>query len=297
MDQAGEAFGGHTHAETGARLAHHLETGGRLLAFGGPYSNLQSVLALRDTASRLGVPADAVICTGDIVAYCGEPNETCAAIRDWGCLAIAGNCEEQLAIRSSTCGCGFTDGSTCDALSRGWYQFADQALDDDHRRWMSGLPRTIGFSALGLRWAVIHGGYRQTSQFVFPSTPAAVKAEDMVAAEADVIIAGHAGIPFLEPIGPRGLWINAGVIGMPANDGTREGWYAMIEHTREGLAVATHRLGFDWQTAAARAERSAPAYAQALRCGLWPSLDVLPEAEKSAAGLARSTERIVLPHR
>jgi hypothetical protein len=41
-----------------------------LLVFGGPYSNLGAVLAMRARASDLGIPASRSICTGDVVAYC-----------------------------------------------------------------------------------------------------------------------------------------------------------------------------------------------------------------------------------
>ena len=65
----------------------------RLLVFGGPYSNLRATQALRAKAAELGCAPSEVICTGDLVAYCAEPEETTQAIRDWGCHVIAGNCE------------------------------------------------------------------------------------------------------------------------------------------------------------------------------------------------------------
>ena len=44
---------------------------GPLLVFGGPYSNLQATRAVLDEAARRGIPAERVICTGDVVAYGG----------------------------------------------------------------------------------------------------------------------------------------------------------------------------------------------------------------------------------
>ena len=57
---------------------------GAVLLFGGPYSNLQAARALIDEAARRAIPAANAICTGDVVAYCGDPAETTALIRDWG---------------------------------------------------------------------------------------------------------------------------------------------------------------------------------------------------------------------
>ena len=99
-----------------------------VLVFGGPYSNLRALAALRQRADELGIPASHCICTGDVVAYCAEPEETTAAIRDWGCHVIAGNCEEQLAAAAHDCACGFEEGSECDRLAKGWYPFANARM-------------------------------------------------------------------------------------------------------------------------------------------------------------------------
>ncbi len=85
-----------------------------LLLFGGPYSNLQAVEALAAFAAARGVFGGQMICTGDIVAYCGAPSESVAAIRALGCAVVAGNCELQLASGAEDCGCGFAPGSSCD---------------------------------------------------------------------------------------------------------------------------------------------------------------------------------------
>jgi hypothetical protein len=101
---------------------------GPILVFGGPYSNARALAALRARAAALGVSASRVICSGDVVAYCAEPEETVAAIRQWGCHVVAGNCEQQLALGADDCGCGFAQDSTCDTLSKGWYGFASQRV-------------------------------------------------------------------------------------------------------------------------------------------------------------------------
>jgi hypothetical protein len=53
-----------------------------VLVFGGPYSNLRALQALRQRADELGIPASHAICTSDVVAYCAEPEETVQVIRD-----------------------------------------------------------------------------------------------------------------------------------------------------------------------------------------------------------------------
>lgn len=255
-----------------------------LLVFGGPYSNLRALAALRARAQELGIPASSCICTGDVVAYCAEPEETTQAIRSWGCPVIAGNCEEQLAEAADNCACGFEAGTECDLLAKGWYPFANARMSPESRAWMAALPKTLTFTAGGLTYRVIHGGVDVINRFVFASQRE-VLAEELGRADADVIIAGHAGVPFIEKVG-RGAWFNPGVIGMPANDGTADVWYGLIRIDGSHVALSTHRLTYDHHDAAAAMRRfgHANGYARTLVTGLWPSLDVFPPAERAATG-------------
>jgi predicted phosphodiesterase len=257
-----------------------------LLVFGGPYSNLRAILAMRARAAELGIATSSSICTGDVVAYCAEPEETSAAIRDWACHVIAGNCEEQLAAGAGDCGCGFEEGTECDRLAKGWYEFANGRLSSTHRAWMASLPKTLRFTAGGLTFQVVHGGIDVNNRFVFPSQRAVIAAE-LERAGTDVVIAGHCGIPFIEKIEQR-VWFNPGVIGMPANDGTPGTWYGLIEIEGDHIALSTHRLAYDHHGAAAAMRRwgHANSYARSLITGLWPSLDVLPTHEKEATGIS-----------
>lgn len=255
-----------------------------LLVFGGPYSNIRALEAMRRTADSLAIDPDRVICTGDVVAYCAEPEETVAAIREWGCHVIAGNCEEQLAAGAADCGCGFEEGTACDLLAKGWYPFANQRVTAESRSWMAGLPNAAQFRWQGLDCRVLHGGVDAVSRFIFASQTAVIDAE-LAKAGADLVIGGHAGIPFVSKR-KRGTWFNAGVIGMPANDGTPDGWYGLLTPTADGVDVSLHRLAYDTRAAAASMRRWAYAdsYAKSLVTGIWPSFDVLPETERAATG-------------
>ena len=265
-----------------------------VLVFGGPYSNLRALAAVQERTEELGIPASRCICTGDVVAYCAEPEETVAAIRDWGCHVIAGNCEEQLAAGAEDCACGFEAGSECDLLAKGWYPFANARVSRETRVWMAGLPTTLAFAVGGWKLSAVHGGHDVINRFIFASQRD-VLADELDRAAADVVVAGHSGIPFIERVGQR-TWFNPGVIGMPANDGTADVWYGLIGLEGGDLLLSTHRLGYDHHGAAAAMRRAGHAngYARTLVTGLWPSLDVLPPAERAAMGrkLRRRTQRI-----
>ncbi len=259
---------------------------GATLIFGGPYSNFEATVAVLARARELGIPPQRIVCTGDVVAYCGDPVATLDAICESGIHVVMGNCDEQLGNNADDCGCGFPAGSSCDRLSAAWYAYADARVTPRHRKWLAGLPRRLDIEIGGVRLAVIHGATSEISRFIFASTPALAKKRELDVVACDGIIAGHCGLPFTQIVDGR-LWHNAGVVGMPAHDGTPRVWYSVITPVADGIEIAHHALDYDHASAAAAMRRAAlPAeYETALANGIWPSCDVLPQKEIHAAGI------------
>jgi predicted phosphodiesterase len=84
---------------------------------------------------------------------------------------------------------------------------------------MADLPPRIDIEIGTCRLAAIHGGVDIINRFIFASSAAAMKFEEIRKAGVDGIIGGHCGVPFTQTIDGQ-LWHNPGAIGMPANDGT-----------------------------------------------------------------------------
>ena len=248
------------------------------------YGNLEATEALLAKAESLGIPPPRILCTGDIAAYCADGQATVEHIRGAGIAVVQGNCEDSLGGDAEDCGCGFEAGTACDALSEQWYAYARQTLDNDAKSWMAGLPRCVTFTLAGRRMAAIHGGVGRANRFLFASTAEAELADELDAAGVEGIVAGHCGLPFTRRVGNR-LWHNAGVIGLPANDGTPRVWYGVLRPTTDGIIVETHALEYDHDAAARKmAEWGLRGYVETLHSGLWPSLEVLPDAERNATG-------------
>lgn len=267
---------------------------GALLLFGGPYGNLQATRAVLDMADEFGIPAERVVCTGDLVAYCGDPNPTIRLVRERGIHVVMGNCDEQLGQWAEDCGCGFDSGSACDRLSAAWYAFASREVGDDDRQWLASLPKSIEIQIGRVRLLVVHGSLSNISEFVFAGTPRLRKAADLASIGCDGIIGGHSGLPFTDIIDGK-LWHNPGVVGMPANDGTSRVWYSVLTPLAGGRIRIAHRaLQYDYSGAQGAMRRAGlgPEYHDALASGLWPSLDVLPPPEREATG-QRLEERVI----
>jgi len=271
------------------------ELTGPVLVFGGPYSNLAATEALQKVAQKRHIATENILCSGDVVAYCAEPQATVDRIRDWRIPVLMGNCEESLATGADDCGCGFAEDTLCSVLSRGWYAYANRLINDSCREWMAALPRRIRFSLAGRHFAVIHGSVRQISQFIFPSTSTGAKVAEIESIDADVILAGHSGLPFGQCFGAR-AWLNAGVIGLPANDGTPDGWYLLLQTEETQLTASWHRLVYNAELSSLNMTTAGlHEYAQALLSGHWPSMDVLPVVERQKQGIRLDPPELLLP--
>lgn len=274
---------------------HHLGSfDAPLLIFGGPYGNRHALEALLATAETLEIPANRMLCTGDLAAYAAEPQAVADRIRDAGIAVVMGNVEESLGADAGDCGCGFTSGSECDVMAAHWYRFAAEAIDAETKHWMRDLPRRIDLSLNNVPLAAIHGGVDQINRFVFPATPAGELAAELDAAGTDMVIGGHSGLPFSETVGHR-LWHNAGVIGLPANDGTPRVWYSLLIPQADGINVELRALSYDHKGAAAaiRAADLPQAYADALETGYWPNDDIMPDADRNRRGVALTEQTLL----
>ena len=218
---------------------------GPLIAFGGPLGNLDALEALFVEADRLGIPHNNMICSGDIAAYCAEPEPCIRYLRETGAHVLMGNCEESLAMDAEDCGCNFIEGSTCASLADQWYQYSRAKTSDESRSWMGTLPRRMTFTMGGARFTVIHGGARRINRYLFASNRKDLF-EEYEALAGDVVIGGHSGLPFTTDLG-AGLWHNSGALGLPANDGTPRVWYSVISFTGEELVFDHRPLEYDYQ--------------------------------------------------
>lgn len=257
---------------------------GKMLIFGGVYSNLQALERLHSIAASKNIPPQNIICTGDIVGYCAQPDECLRYVKKWGIHSITGNVELQIRNGDESCGCNFDEGTRCDIFSRSWYPYAFNAVSDEMKEWLKDMPEFLRFTFEGKKGLVLHGGLTDVSQFIFHSTDWQVKREIIERANVDFILAGHCGLPFAEKKEDK-HWLNGGVIGMPANDGTHRVWYLTIDD-KNGFEYQHHSFEYDHEEAARLMNlQSLPSsYAKTLSTGIWDNCEILPEAETALQG-------------
>ncbi|HLO53349.1 MAG TPA: metallophosphoesterase family protein [Saprospiraceae bacterium] len=258
---------------------------GRVLVFGGVYSNLQALQSMQKVAINLEIPPSNIICTGDITGYCAQPSECLDLIEEWGIHAIRGNVEQNIIDEVDDCGCNFAEGGRCDTFSRQWFPFVKKNMTSSNIQYLEELPNFISFYYANKKFRVVHGSEEHISEFVFKSTPWEIKERNINLSHSDIILAGHAGIPFVDQ--QDGLsWLNAGVIGMPANDGTTDVWYLLLNDADDDLTYEFHRLQYDFEQANVLMiqNRLPSTYAQTLLNGIWDNCEILPEEEMQNQG-------------
>ena len=258
---------------------------GKVLLFGGVYSNLQALEALIAVAESEGIPSENCICTGDIIGYCAQPEETMQTFKNWKARSIVGNVEIQLRDDEDDCGCDFREGSRCDGFSQQWYPYAKSKLSKASLNYLQTLPDHITFNYGNQKISVVHGSYFNVSEFIFKSTDWATKLPNFEALQSDIIIAGHCGLPFIDEQNDK-FWINPGVIGMPANDGKPNVWFAILEDSVKPLQVNFRKLDYNHLlTNKLMLNGLLPeSYAKTIISGIWDNMEILPEAEKQQQG-------------
>nr|WP_321226949.1 metallophosphoesterase family protein [uncultured Psychroserpens sp.] len=258
---------------------------GKVLLFGGVYSNLQALEALKQVAEREQISAENCICTGDIVGYCAQPEETVQLFKLWKAKSIAGNVEIQLREGAEDCGCDFRKGSRCDGFSQQWYPFAQSKLSKSSLNFMETIPDHITFNYAGKRVTVVHGSYDNTSEFIFKSTPWKRKQSNFETTKSDVIIGGHCGLPFYHENDNK-LWLNPGVIGMPANNGNPSVWYAILDDAQENFTFKHHTLDYNYKLTSKLMDNGLlpQEYARTIVTGIWDNTEILPEIESGLQG-------------
>ncbi len=259
---------------------------GRLLLFGGVYGNLQALEKLIAIAEHNNIASENCICTGDITGYCAQPEETVQLFKKWGALSIAGNVELQLANNSEDCGCDFKAGGRCDSFSKLWFPYTRGHLSKESLQWISEIPQNISFDYAGKKITVVHGSYENVSEFIFESTAVDTKKQCFKQTKSDIVIAGHCGLPFNQAIDQK-LWLNPGVIGMPANDGTTRVWYMILETEGDDVKYTHRSYEYDHQTAQQLMYKNhlPEAYADTLASGIWDNMEILPELERMVQGI------------
>jgi diadenosine tetraphosphatase ApaH/serine/threonine PP2A family protein phosphatase len=195
---------------------------------------------------------------------------------------LRGNYDDSIGHGRADCACGYSDPRD-NRFAQISYDYTLTHTAPDHRAWMRTLPEQVRLEIGGRRVLLCHGSPRRVNEFLWESACPDAFLEWLCDAHgADVIACAHSGIPWHRALPSGRHVVNAGAIGRPANDGSPDVWYAMVELNGR-VHVEFRPVSYDAETLAREmARESLPQeFIETIRTGWWTTcLENLPAKER-----------------
>lgn len=255
---------------------------GRVALFGGVYSNHLALAAAVDDARSRGV--DAIYCLGDLGAFGPHPDRVFPLLRDHGIEVVKGNYDDSIARGLDDCQCGYTDPRD-NHYARLSYRYTFENTSEDNRAWMAGFPDEVRFRLGDLEVLACHGSPRQTNEFLWESTTPTHFLDKLCRDHGcDVIVGTHTGLHWSRSWDVGRAYVNVGALGRPANDGSTDVWYTIVEADGRELETTFVPVSYDHEGLARemREEELPEEFVETILTGWWTTcLEILPGKERA----------------
>ncbi|HRQ09984.1 MAG TPA: metallophosphoesterase family protein [Trueperaceae bacterium] len=215
---------------------------------------------------------DTILCLGDLVGYGPAPNEAIDLIRSEGIECTLGASDERLAF-------GFI------SASKKRHGVADEilswtrgVLEPSHLAFLQGLPvqKRIQTPAGWLRF--FHGTVDNTSERLNLNQDPHSLTRMLERHRCSILASGATHVPFFRRVGPNGLVVNPGSVGLSLN-GEPGADYALLTVSEDSVEIEMDKVEYDFAAVAFEivAWGISPMVAEAVQMGRLP--------EKLAGGM------------
>jgi len=262
--------------------------GHQVALLGGIYSNhLALAAALADIKAR-GITE--TYCLGDLGAFGPNPDKVFGLLESGGVRTIQGNYDNSIGNGLDDCQCGYTDPRD-NYFAKISYDYTFKKTSLRHRDWMKALPEEIRFELDGRRVLLCHGSPRQMNEFLWESTTPTHFLEKLCDDfNADIIAATHTGLHWERNLPSGRRFVNVGVLGRPANDGTPRVWYTILSSSTPDAAPTVEfvPITYDHQALCSemREEGLPEEFVRTVIDGWWTTcLEILPSKERARGEL------------
>jgi len=257
---------------------------GRVAVFGGVYNNSHALEALLEDAERRG--AEAIYCLGDLGGFGPNPEKVWPLLQQADVHTIQGNYEESLSSGREDCNCGYTDPRD-NHFAEISYRYTETNCSAEFKRWMGTLPLRRRVRVGERELLLVHGSPRRVNEFLFESSAPEPFLEVLLDQQgADGFLCTHTGLPWRRRLTSGRDAVNVGVIGRPANDGSTDVRYALVEDREGELSVDIVPLSYDYESLAEemRREQLPDEFVDTIVSGWWTTcLEILPARERAVS--------------
>ena len=252
----------------------------RLGVFGGAYANPHALRAtLADMHAR---GCEELYCLGDLGGFGAECDAIWPLLREHDVTCIAGNYDIAIGRGDEDCGCGYTS-ERDNAFAQVMYDHTLRSTSAGFAAWMGELPRELRMRRGGCDVHLVHGSPLEVNDFFWESLDEDDARIRVRASGADVLLCTHTGLPWQRRIDGT-LVVNVGAVGRPANDGSPDVWYAVVDLEDGRASAELVRVAYDHaaQAASMRAAGLPEAFVETIETGWWTTcLEVVPPAERA----------------
>jgi putative phosphoesterase len=190
---------------------------------------------------------DGAYCLGDLVGYGGDPNGVIDLVRDSGFPTILGNYDQGVAWETGDCGCFYPD-EAAEREGEASYTFTAEAVTDENKAWLRGLPRELHLTLEGKKIHLVHGSPRRINEYLLKDRDD--RTYERLAAEEtdDVLVFGHTHQFWQRRFG-HVTFLNVGSVGRPKDGDPRAG-YVILQVGGPDITAQLVRVDYDVEAAA-----------------------------------------------
>jgi diadenosine tetraphosphatase ApaH/serine/threonine PP2A family protein phosphatase/pyruvate-formate lyase-activating enzyme len=250
---------------------------------GGVYANPYALEAFLDDARRRG--CERLVCLGDLGGFGADCDAVWPLLVEGGVECIAGNYDVAIGRGDEDCGCGYSD-ERDNHFAQLMYDYTRANTSAGFAAWMRELPLERRERVGGVDVQLVHGSPLAINDFLWESLAddeLRLRLDACEDGRPDVLLCTHTGIPWQRRVDGTHV-INVGTIGRPANDGRREGWYAVLELEGGRASAELVALEYDWRAhAGAMLAAGLPEpFVETVESGWWTTcLEVVPPLERA----------------
>src|SRR4051794_7434189 len=233
-----------------------------------------------EDARRRG--CERIFCLGDLGGFGAECDAIWPLLTEHGVECIAGNYDVAIGRGDPDCGCGYSDARD-NEFAQLIYDYTLANTSDDFAAWMRELPGELRETIGGVDVHMVHGSPLAINDFMWESLPEEELRLRARESGAEVLLCTHTGIPWQRQIDET-LVVNVGTVGRPANDGSPDTWYALLEFDDGQAQARLVSVSYDHRAQAAmmRRARLPEPFVETIETGWWTTcLEAVPPAERS----------------